>query len=182
MADAPRTIPLEELFPEAGSTQQPRRTRQPRTPAASPGITKQVFSDAFELASAGLSLAGANEYALSKEEIERMADSWYRLAKEYPAFGKQVVKGNRITVWGNLFIVNAIVVGKRVEMAVEWWQTRPKKTAASAPRPMMRPAPAPVAPAAPVRRGVPPAGTVEPTPEWGPSQPDLGGVLGPTGT
>src|SRR5438046_2637336 len=136
MATDPKTIPLEQLFPD-GTPQRQRRTRQPRGPASVPGITKEVFRDAFELASAGLVLAGAESYALTKEEIDRMADAWYRLAKEYPAFGKQVAQGNKMTVWGNLFIVNAIVLGKRIDMAMTWWNDRPKKP--PQPRPVARP-------------------------------------------
>lgn len=177
MADAPKTIPLEDLFPEGTRTTRtraPRGSGPARIPSA-PGITKQIFVDAFELASAGLSLAGANDYALSKEEIERMADSWYRLAKEYPSFGKQVVKGNRVTVWGNLFIVNAIVVGKRVEMAVDAWQSRPKKTAQ--PRPAQQPRPTAPVQARPT--AVQPRPITDDPAQWGPSSPEL---LGPTGT
>lgn len=166
----PKTIPLEDLFPEgpAGAARQ-RRTRQPKATITVPGINKQVFVDAFQLASAGLSLAGASQFALSPEEVERMADAWYRLAKEYPAFGKQVVKGNRVTVWGNLFIVNAIVLGKRVDLAMEWWKDRPKKP--RQPAPTRAAAPAPTRPTA-----MRPASPVEPAPEWGPSTPDLTGT------
>lgn len=175
---APRTIPLEDLFPNASGDGAPRqrRTRQPRTAPTVPGVTKQSFVEAFELASAGFKLAGANDYALTPDEIERMADAWYRLAKEYPSFGKQVIKGNRMTVWGNLILVNAIVVGKRVEMTVDWWQDRQRN---KPPKP--RPVPRPVQPTptrtAPVREAVGAAPTAEPAATWGPSTPDTGVIV-----
>jgi hypothetical protein len=173
--EAPRTIPLAELFadaPKDGVTH--RRTRTPRGPStAAPGVDKATFKEMFELASAGLKLSGAKELALTPDEVEQMADAWYRLAKEYPSFGKYVTRGRKASVWGNLLMVNMIVIGKRVDVVADWWNRRERKPKPTqAPQTMRRTGPTSTAQPPIVR----PAATGDYAPAEAPSQPDFTGV------
>lgn len=141
--DERKTIPLEDLDFGADSAPvgaptgdvfggQKRRGRKPK--GAGPSVVdRATIDEIFQLASASMKLSNTTrELALSEEERKEMVDAYYRVAKEYPAFGKYITKGRTASVWGNLILVNAIVLGKRLDIIAEKIRLAQEQSAAEA--------------------------------------------------
>jgi hypothetical protein len=62
-------------------------------------------------------MRGQSYYSLSKEEIEKMADAWFEVAKRYPTFGSALVQGRTFSVWGDALFTTLAVVVTRVRVA-----------------------------------------------------------------
>lgn len=102
-------------IPGAG-TEPKRRGRRPKGTTVDVALTKSAIIEALSLANFPIQLTGYGRYALSADEINAMADAWFKVIKQNPYIAKYLVQAGKVGVWGNLLLVHAKIIGARVEM------------------------------------------------------------------
>ena len=120
--DGPREVPLEDLFTEPSEPS--KRTRKPRGPSTT---TTDTIHEILEAAAGALALTPLRDYTLSKDEIDKLADTWARVAKEYPAFGRYLIEGRKASVWGNVVITHLIIFSHKYDVYQEHKKSKPPK-------------------------------------------------------
>lgn len=77
---------------------------------AGPSLTKDAFRSSLAMLNIGFTLTGAGDLVLTPAELDQLAEAWYAVLKQHPAFLRMVARGNTLTVWGNAIFVTVMIV------------------------------------------------------------------------